>query len=146
MYIWKDAPAYKNERLEAYQQMLAKRGITKSSDVKLLTAQLIQEAGSLDEKTIGDHGCSFGIIQFNACSHAGVTAATYLKRHPEWKDWRYQLEQMADMVSARYTLYHGNIKQIIVHHNRPSDAKANRDTKAGYFKSITARTSLLQSL
>lgn len=147
IYAWKGAPAYKNERLTYYQEQLIARGITNKEHLKLLTAQVIQENGSLSENVHGDGGCSVGILQYNACVHHGVSAKKFLEKHPEWKSWQYQLDRMADMVADRYhNLYAGNIKQVIVHHNRPVDAKRNRDTPAGYYRTIAARTSLLTSL
>lgn len=147
VYAWENAPEYKNERLAYYQKLLKDRGITNKDHVKLLVAQLIQEAGSLSETTIGDHGCSFGIIQYNACAHKKISAKRFLEIHPEWKTWEYQLEQMANMVKERYALYDGNIKRVIVHHNRPATARAgSKDTPAGYFKAISSRTNLLVQL
>jgi hypothetical protein len=144
VYIWRDAEPYKNDILKAYQKKLNKRGIT---DTKLFVAQLIQENGSLDPlHTTGDHGCAVGIIQFNACIHAKVSAKRFLQLHPEWKSTDYQLEQMADMVAARYTKYDGDIMRTVVAHNRPVPANAGRDTPAGYFRSVSSRTSLLQAL
>jgi hypothetical protein len=145
-WAWSGAPAYKNERLAYYQGLLKAKGITDPAHLRLLTAQLVQEAGSLSESTVGDHGCSFGILQFNACAHAGIKAAAYLKKHPEWTGWQYQLDRMADMVADRYAMYDGNILQTVVHHNRPTSARAGRDTPAGYFRSISHKTSLLTSL
>lgn len=145
-YVWKGAPAYKNDRLRAYQQMLAERGITNKDHVKLLVAQLIQEAGSLSETTIGDGGCSVGILQYNACVHHGMNAKRFLQKHPAWKSWEYQLEQMANMVADRYEIYDGNIKQVVVHHNGPVFAKRGTDTPAGYFRAVSSRTNLLTGL
>lgn len=147
LWQWKDAPAYKNERLAYYQKQLTNRGVP-AKDLQLLTAQLIQEAGSLSETTIGDSGCSLGILQYNACAHHGMKAKKFLAQ-PQWKDWSrwdYQLDRMADMVASRYELYGDDIKRIIVHHNGPVFAKRGTDTPAGYFRSITQRTHLLISL
>lgn len=127
--------------------MLKARGITNKDHLKLLVAQLIQENGSLSEShTTGDKGCAVGIIQYNACVHHKMSAKTFLKKFPEWQSWEYQLERMADMVANRYEIYDGNIKQVVIHHNRPASAKLGRDTPAGYFKAVSARTSLLQAL
>lgn len=145
-FIWKGAPAYKSDRLRAYQRLLKAKGITKPDDLKLLAAQLIQENGALSESTIGDHGCSIGMIQYNACAHAGISAKRFLQLHPEWKDWHYQLEQMATMVAERYAMYHGNIKQVVTHHNSPAAAKRGVDTAAGYYRSVVSRTALLTSI
>jgi hypothetical protein len=146
VFLWTGAPAYKNERLAAYQKMLAARGITKSADVKILVAQVIQENGSLSESVHGDAGCSVGILQYNACVHHGLSAKRFLQKHPEWSDWRFQLERMADMVAERYALYDGDIKRVVVHHNRPASAAVGRDTPAGYYKAVASRTSLLSPL
>lgn len=141
--LWVGAEPYKNERLHAYQKMLAARGITDPGHVKLLLAQIIQENGSLSETVHGDGGCSVGLVQYNACVHHGLNAKRFLQKYPEWKTWEYQLERMADMVAERYEMYNGDIKRVIVHHNRPVSAKAGRDTPAGYYRAVASRTSLL---
>ena len=143
VYAWQGAPDYKNERLAYYQKLLADRGITNADHVKLLVAQLIQENGSLSESIHGDNGCSVGILQYNACVHNGMKAKRFLETHPAWKDWHYQLEQMANMVADRYEIYDGNIKQVVVHHNRPVSAKNGVDTPAGYYKAVSSRLPLL---
>lgn len=146
LWSWKDAPAYKNERLAAYQNMLIQRGITGTDNLKLLTAQIIQENGSLSENVHGDHGCSVGILQYNACVHARVSAIRFLELHPEWKSWEYQLERMADMVEDRMEKYDGDIRLVVIHHNCPACAARGVDSKAGYYRSVKSRTSLLQAL
>lgn len=148
MFIWKDAPAYKNDILKLYQKKLAARGITNRDHLKLLVSQIIQENGALDPlHTTGDKGCAVGIIQYNACIHARVSAKRFLQLHPEWKTADFQLERMADMVADRYATYHGDIKRVITHHNRPATARAgNKDTPAGYFRAVSSRLSLLTSL
>lgn len=145
-WAWKDAPAYKNDRLKAYQGMLKARGITDPDKLKLLTAQIIQENGSLSENVHGDNGCSVGVLQYNACVHHNQSAKKFLETHPEWKSWEYQFERMADMVADRMEIYDGNMKQVVVHHNGPAFAKRGVDTPAGYYKSVLSRTSLLTSL
>jgi len=150
---WKAAPAYKNERLAYYQRQLLKKGITNREHQKLLVAQLIQEAGSLSETTIGDGGCSFGILQYNACVHHGMSAKNFLAKPQwkEWNDWRYQLDRMADMVAERYELYDGNIKLVVTHHNCPACAISPSDPKWGpigrkYYGDVSKRLGLLTTL
>lgn len=127
--------------------MLVARGITDPDKLKLLTAQIIQENGSLSENVHGDQGCSVGVLQYNACVHHKMSAKRFLEVYPEWKSWEYQFERMADMVANRMEIYNGNMRQIVIHHNHPACAKRNcSDTKAGYYKTIKAKTSLLTSL
>jgi hypothetical protein len=147
-WAWSGAPAYKNDRLRAYQDLLRARGITGMADLKLLTAQLIQENGALDETVIGDHGCSIGILQYNVCVHHHMKAATWLKlpQNQVWKDYRFQLSVMADAVASRYQKFHGNLKQVIVAHNSPAAAARGTDTRAGYYSSIVKRSAVLTAL
>lgn len=143
---WDGAPDYKNERLAYYQERLKEKGITDPKKLRLLTAQLIQEAGSLSEDTIGDHGCSFGILQYNACAHHGMKAKAFLAQPQwrQWNDWRYQLDRMADMVAERVALYDGNMVRVIVHHNHPAAAKSGKRT--GYYDQVSSKAASLLSL
>lgn len=143
-YVWKDAPAYKNERLAYYQGVLRDRNVPEDH-IKMLVAQIIQENGSLSEShTTGDNGCAVGILQYNACAHHHVSAKRFLEIYPEWNDWRYQLDRMADMVADRERIYDGNIRWIVIHHNHPACAKRRcTDTKAGYYADVSSRLSLL---
>lgn len=140
---WKGARPYKNERLAYYQQALAARGKFTKEELRLLTAQLIQENGALAEDVIGDHGCSIGIIQYNTCAHHKMSGKTFLERHPEWKSWKYQIDYMADWVAGRSKAFNGNIRLMIIDHNCPACAAKGRDSKAGYYQSIKQRASLL---
>ena len=69
-----------------------------------------------------------------------------LEKHPEWKDWKFQMERMADMVAERYALYDGNMKQVVTHHNSPVAAKRGVDTAAGYYSKVVKMSSRLASL
>jgi len=137
---------YKTGRLAAYQRMLRARGITDKKQLRLLTAQLLVENGALSETIHGDNGCSVGIPQYNACVHHGMKAERFLEKHPEWKDWKFQMERMADMVAERYALYDGNMKQVVTHHNSPVAAKRGVDTAAGYYSKVVKMSSRLASL
>jgi len=139
VWKWKDAPSYKNEVLEAYQKKLQARGI---KDTKIFVAQLIQENGALAPDVIGDKGCSFGIIQYNACAKHRVNAKKFLADNPEWKTIDKQLDWMADSVALRVQKY-PTIKQAVVSHNCPVCALHAVDSKAGYYASISKRLSLL---
>ncbi len=138
-YHWQGAPEYKNATLALYQRKLKARGVT---DTKLFVAQLIQEAGSLNPATIGDHGCSFGLIQYNACAKHRMSAASFLKKHPEWKTAETQLEWMADSVAWRMERY-DSVRLAVIAHNSPAAAARGTDTKAGYYKAVSRRVSLL---
>lgn len=137
---WEGAPDYKNDRLAYYQQQLMNRGVTEKEHLKILTAQLIQEAGSLSEWTIGDSGCSVGILQYNACVHHGISGNRFLQEYPEWQSWTYQMDRMADMVAERYELY-DDIKLIVVHHNSPAAARRGQVTR--YWHDVAKRQALL---
>lgn len=143
IWQWDGAPEYKNERLAYYQRLLQDRGITSKIYLQILTAQLIQENGSLSESVHGDNGCSVGIVQYNACVHNNQNAQAFLRDHPEWKDWKYQMQEMAEMVSKRIVAYHGNIRLVVIAHNCPACAIKGKDSKAGYYQSVLSRTHLL---
>lgn len=132
--------AYKNARLVEYQDMLCDRGITGKNDLKLFAAQLLAENGAMSETRLGDHGCSFGLVQYNACAHAGVGAKKFLTLHPEWLSHTFQLRYMADAVAWRYNKY-ANIQRAITAHNSPLAAAKNRKTP--YFGKVSKVASSL---
>lgn len=127
LYEWNQAPAYKNERLAYYQQLLVERGITNKDHRKLLTANLIVENGALDENTNGDSGCSVGIPQRYVCQF-GYSAKSFRKKYPEWNDWRFQLEWMADHTAGNYEKWSGDVFRTIVSHNSPAAAARGKDS------------------
>ena len=141
--------AYKNDRLREYQDLLRQRGLTDTSVLRLLTAQLLQENGALSENRDGDHGCSIGIPQRNTCNYTDpvtrrrFNAKTFRVRYPSWNDWRYQLSWMADKTAWAFEHYHRDIRLTIISHNSPAAAARGSDTKAGYYRQIVARSSLL---
>lgn len=140
------APEYKNERLGYYQSLLVERGITDRQDLRLFAAQLLQENGAIAEDRHGDGGCSIGIPQRNVCQF-GYSAKSFIRKYPEWKDWRMQMRWMADYTAKQYERFDKNAKCTIIYHNRPASALAGcRDTAAGYYKTISAKASLLSSL
>lgn len=137
------AAPYKNDILQKFQDKMSAAGIPRSEQ-KWYVAQLVQENGALTADRLGDHGCSFGLIQYNACAHNHVKATRFLKDHPEWKSVDHQLQVMTDWIVARREIYHGNVKQVIIHHNSPACAARNcKDTNVHYYKSISAKVSLL---
>jgi len=143
--INKDSPEYaeyKNARLVEYQDILCDLGVKKSSDLKLFATQLLQENGALAENVIGDHGCSLGIPQYNACAHNHVSAKTFLKTHPEWLSYRYQLKWMALAMMDKYDRF-GDVRRAIIGHNSPASASRNQDTKAGYFATILKKSHIM---
>lgn len=143
----KDDAGYKNERIRFYQDLLKDRGVSDRETLKLLTAQLLQENGALAEDRDGDHGCSIGIPQYNACAHHRMNAKRYREIHPEWNDWRFQMTWMADQTVKTLQAFDGNAKCAIIHHNRPASAyNGCRDTAAGYYRNIVSRSSLLSYL
>jgi hypothetical protein len=122
---WSGAPDYKNERLAYYQDQLTKVGITDSTAQKWLVAQLVQENGSMNEAGIYHNNCVFGIPQINTCGRFNMKADRYLQEHPEWKDWRYQIEQMAVQVKTRYDEFN-EISCTIVGHFHPNGSNGAR--------------------
>lgn len=130
--------------------MLKARGITDPDKLKLLTAQIIQENGSLSENVHGDNGCSVGVLQYNSCVHNGMKAKRFLETHPEWKSWEYQFERMADMVADRMDIYEGNMRKVIIHHNCPActNPKKPKWKAIGnkYFSDVSSNLHLLQAL
>lgn len=144
-WVWNGQPEYKNQRLTEYAQMLKERGITDQGVIRLFLAQITQEAGSLSELTIGDSGCSLGIPQYNACVHKKMSAKTFLKKNPEWGDYKFQLNWMADNMVAKYQKFK-KARCAIVAHNRPASARKctnSTDTAAGYFATISRRAASL---
>lgn len=135
---------YKNAILKDFQNMLSNAGIPRKEQ-RWYVSQLYQENGALDPVRLGDNGCSFGLIQYNACVHDGISATKFMQRHPEWKDHMFQLRVMTDWIVERRKIYKGNIKRVVVHHNSPAAAARGTDTKAGYYNSIAKKTNLLTS-
>ncbi len=145
VYYWQipGEEAYKNARLREYQDMLRARGVTDMGQLRLLVAQIMQENGALTPDRIGDHGCSFGILQYNACSHNNLSAKHFLARNPQWRDYRFQLASLADEVKINLKQF-GTIRCTIVWHNGPAFATPCTpwtDTPARYFHTISKLTS-----
>lgn len=140
---WVDAPEYKKIRLRYYQDLLRAAGVTNIDHLKNLTSQLTVENGALDPLAIGDNGCSLGLPQINFCVHHGVYASTWLKRNPEWNDWKLQAEVMTEWITSNYERYDGDIFRTVVHHNSPAAAYANVDTNAGYWSKVVKNGNLL---
>jgi hypothetical protein len=147
-------PAYKNERIMAYQDMLKERGITDPEHLRLFVAQLLQENGAISENVDGDGGCSIGIPQRNTCNFRDpvtgrwFNAKTFRQRYPAWNDWRTQMEWMADYTAANYKKF-PKVRCVIVNHNRPASARPctdRTDTKARYYGKIAARSQALSLL
>lgn len=122
---WPGEPAYKQERINFYADLLRERGI-EEEDIKMLVANLIVESGAMNEKAIGDSGCSVGIPQRNVCQF-GYTAKAFVKKYPVWNDWRHQLTWMADHTAASYKKFKGDVFRTVVYHNSPRAALKNVD-------------------
>lgn len=151
-FEWKNQEEYKNIRLREFQEMLCERGIRDPYQVKMFTAQLAQENGTLTADRMGDWECtsgkrgklkgghcSFGIIQLNTWSSHGISAEEFYPKHPEYHDYKFQLAWMADAAKNRLDKW-DNLRIAIIDHNCPACAAAGVDSKAGYFKDITARS------
>lgn len=79
---------------------------------------MVQESG-VNIEPAGDKGCSFGILQYNACAKNSMSVKTFLRRFPYWKDVDYQLDFWVKNIVGIYTEYHGDIRRTIVAHNNP---------------------------
>lgn len=128
---------YKNDILKKWQDALRKRGIISEDDLKLYTAQAIQENGSLSPLTIGDNGCSLGLPQRNFCSHADITAKTALERWKEWETIDHQIEWFADSSKKRLK-EHKSVKWAIIAHNAP--VLASKRIEPRYWRDVNKRT------
>ena len=138
-----DGPAYKNERLQYYQSLLRERGIVNIDHLRLFSGQLLAENGAISEEVHGDAGCSVGIPQRNVCQF-GYSAKSFLKKFPEWNDWKRQMQWMADYTARSYDRFNKNPKCAIVYHNRPASAlNGCQDTHAGYYRTVVSRSLLL---
>jgi len=113
--------------------LLIARGIEDPEHRKLMASQIYAENGSLLPERIGDKGCSLGIPQRNFCLY-GISAKTALKRYPVWKDYKFQLEWMADKAREDYNRFNSNVFLSIIFHNCPVCAKAGKDN--GYYKKV----------
>lgn len=148
VYTWKGAPEYKVERMAYYQQLLEDRGITDRKHLKLLVANLIVENGALDEMTDGDSGCSVGIPMKNVCQF-GYSAKSFRKKYPEWNDWRFQLEWMADHTLKSYQKFDSDVRLAIISHNSPAAAARGVDAchiSPCYYQRVVNASKLLTSL
>lgn len=54
-----------------------------------------------------------------------MSATRYLELNPEWKDWRYQLEQMALQVASRRDEFN-ELSCTIVGHFHPNGSRGAR--------------------
>lgn len=135
---------YKTERLAYYQELIAH--LIPHEHLKLFAAQLIAENGAMTADRTGDNGCSVGLIQYNACVHHKVKATRFLELHPEWNDWKYQLEQMSLYVAKRVEIYGKNYDCIILHHNHPAAASSMfpNCSSHNYVKRVKSKIALLK--
>jgi len=133
---------YKNRILKDFQDMLTKREIPQTEQ-RWYVSQIYAENGSLASHVVGDHGCSFGILQYNACARNGMNAKKFLEKNPEWKETHFQLQAMADEIVFRRSKYNGSIRRTVLGHNCPACANGGGlDSKAGYVSNIERKLSL----
>ena len=96
---------YKTQRVRDIRAIISKEFPEMEKYTDLLIAHLYSENGAMNEDSITDHGCSFGLLQWNACAHYGMSASAYLTKHPEMKAWdaqvRFYLADMQDRI-AKY--------------------------------------------
>lgn len=57
-----------------------------------------------------------------------MSATAYLEKHPEFKDWRKQLDQMAIEVKARFVEFNGELSCAVVGHFHPNTTKRGWET------------------
>lgn len=79
---------------------------------ELLMAHLFTENGALAEDRHGDNNCSLGMLQWNFCIHEGMKVDKWLKLHPQWADWKFQVRFYLTQMSERNKKY-GNIERAI---------------------------------
>ena len=95
---------YKEVRAREICKMAREKGYTEE-ECPILVAHLYTENGAFSEDRDGDHGCSLGMIQWNFCVHEGMKARAWVKLHPEWADWRYQVNFYLDQINLRREQY-----------------------------------------
>lgn len=129
LWVLKDEPDWKNDILLKYQKALIKGGIKNADHRKILVQQMFQESG-VNVLPVGDNGCSFGILQKNACASENQLAKIFLSKNPEWKDIDFQVNYWATTISGVYAEMSGDIRLTAVFHNRPRSAREKQYHKA----------------
>ncbi len=149
--VWvlpKTEEAYKNPILTAFQDVfLPKYGIHTADQKKWAAAIIFHESGTLTYDRIADHGCSLGIMQYNACAHEGISAKALLKK-PGWNSLNAQLDKAAAYIAGHFTTY-STIKGAVISHNCPACVNTKDKTlKAignSYYAKVAAVVSTLSS-
>jgi len=96
--------SYKHIRAREICSMARSKGFS-GKDCPLLIAHLYTENGAFSEDRDGDNGCSLGMIQWNFCVHEGMKARQWVKKNPEWGDWRFQVNFYLDQINLRKEKY-----------------------------------------
>lgn len=113
--------SYKEARAAEICKMAQDKGYS-ADDCPLLVAHLYTENGAMAEGRHGDpipgttKHCSIGIIQWNLCSHKGMSVESWLAKNPEWADWRFQVNFYLDTIQS-YIARYGDLDSAIAHWN-----------------------------
>ncbi len=126
---------YKETRANEICEIAKDKGFT-DNECKLLVAQIYTENGAMAEDRDGDHGCSLGTIQWNFCVHEGMKARAWVKLHPEWGEWRYQVSFYLDQMNQRKEHY-GSLKV--------AQESWNFGGRPWYYQKITSNVALASS-
>jgi len=95
---------YKRIRAKEICDMAKSKGF-REDQCPILLAHLLIENGALSEHRDGDNGCSLGMIQWNFCVHENMKARKWVALHPEWGEWRFQVNFYLDQINLRTEKY-----------------------------------------
>lgn len=124
---------YKYARAKEIAEMTKDFGLYTHHEI--LVAHLYSENGAMAEDIITDGGCSFGLLQWNACAHYRQSARRYLSEHPEMKDYRTQVRFYLAEMRWRYMML-GTIDNAIGSWN---PGAWNREIRRAYDQLDTVR-------
>lgn len=104
----------------------------------------LQRRGLGVEKIL--YSCSFGLVQYNTCIHANMTAEEFIAdpANKIWLDSRYQMKRLIDFLVAKKAEY-GNFKQAQVHWNYPAAAKNGTYRSVAYYNRLKDMKEKFQS-
>lgn len=157
------AQFYKVQRMIEAQNIAYDAGFTKE-EAQALVYQLNVENGAWNERVLGDqwcegpqgqedycfrmekygrpiakrtHHCSFGIVQYNACAHHGISAETFMRspRNADWLDFGYQVQQIVDFLAEKKEEY-GDFERAQIHWNYPAASRNGYHTSVSYFDKL----------
>ncbi len=153
---------YKVERMIYAQNKAYDMGLSKD-DAYAIVYQLNVENGAWSEDRMGDYWCksstggedycanfgkygrivtsqlypcSFGLVQFNSCANFGVPSDQYYAKHPEWHDYRFQIDQLVTFLTAKKQAYDGDFQKAQVDWNYPQASKNNFYKTVPYYEKL----------